>query len=305
MNIVSFRDEQGNERVGVEDGIDVLDLTPLLPPGTHSPIRRLLAQPDPQSLLVRASTDGIRVPLAGVRLAPAVPDPSKIVAAPVNYRKHQVEMSQDAHVSALGVFLKAPSSVVGDRATVMLPYVDRRFDQEGELAVVIGATARHVSPADALDHVFGYTCLLDMTMRGGEDRSTRKSFDTFTPVGPRIVTRNAMPDFAGVELRTTVNGALRQRADVADLIWNVPRLVAYASSVMTLYPGDIVATGTPEGVGQVRDGDEIAVEITGIGTLTVTVSSAGAVACPTLGAERGPVPPSSLTPVTERAARRS
>ena len=123
-----------------------------------------------------------------------MPDPTKIVAAPVNYLDHQAEMNEAYHIDALGVFLKAP--VLGPRRTgqtIRLPYTDRRFDQEGELALVIGRRARDVAVADALDHVAGYTCLLDITMRGGEDRSTRKSFDTFTPVGPYLVT----PDEVG------------------------------------------------------------------------------------------------------------
>ena len=112
------------------------------------------------------------------------PTPSKIIAAPVNYRDHQAEMSTDSQVGALGFFLKAPSSLLDPGGTIQLPYHDRRFDQEGELALVIGRTTRQVSEQDALSCVFGYTGLLDITMRGGEDRSTRKSFDTFTPMGP-------------------------------------------------------------------------------------------------------------------------
>jgi 2-keto-4-pentenoate hydratase/2-oxohepta-3-ene-1,7-dioic acid hydratase in catechol pathway len=234
-----------------------------------------------------------------VPIAP-VPEPSKIVAAPVNYRNHQAEMNSDSQIDALGVFLKAPSSATGHESVVRLPYTDRRFDQEGEFAVVIGRPARHVRAADALQHVFGFTPLLDMTMRGGEDRSVRKSFDTFTPMGPTLVTPDEVQETDELELKLWVNGTLRQRADLADLIWDVPRLIAYASSVMTLLPGDIVTTGTPEGVGAVRDGDRIELEITGLDRLAVGVSSAGAVPCPTLGAGRGPRPPSELTPVRPR-----
>ena len=117
-----------------------------------------------------------------------VADPSKIIAAPVNYRDHQAEMNVDTQVGALGFFLKAPSSLLDPGGTIQLPYHDRRFDQEGELALVIGRIARQVSEQDALSCVFGYTGLLDITMRGGEDRSARKSFDTFTPMGPVLVT---------------------------------------------------------------------------------------------------------------------
>jgi 2-keto-4-pentenoate hydratase/2-oxohepta-3-ene-1,7-dioic acid hydratase in catechol pathway len=139
-----------------------------------------------------------------------------------------------------------------------------------------------------------------MTMRGGEDRSVRKSFDTFTPTGPSIVTPEAAPPLEEMEIHLWVNGILRQRADVKDLIWGLQRLFAYVSSVMTLYAGDIVTTGTPEGVGQVHDGDRIEVEVSGLDRLTVTVSDAGAVQCPTRGATAGPKPPAELTAVSER-----
>src|SRR3984957_19147357 len=175
------------------------------------------------------------VPLRDVRLRVPVADPSKIIAAPVNYRDHQAEMSTDAQVGALGFFLKAPSSLLDPGGTVQLPYHDRRFDQEGELALVVGRTARQVSEQDALSYVFGYTGLLDITMRGGEDRSVRKSFETFTPMGPVLVTADEFGDPGDVELRCWVAGDLRQQATPRDLIWNVPPLGCYAASVKTLY----------------------------------------------------------------------
>jgi 2-keto-4-pentenoate hydratase/2-oxohepta-3-ene-1,7-dioic acid hydratase in catechol pathway len=194
-------------------------------------------------------------------------------------------------VTSLGVFLKAPSSLLDPDGVVRLPYHDRRFDQEGELAFVIGRRARHVSPEAALGHVFGYTGLLDITMRGGEDRSVRKSFDTFTPMGPWLVT----PDEAGspddISLTCSVSGQLRQKANTAELIWGVARLLAYASSVMTLEVGDVVTTGTPAGVGPIEDGDTVEVTLSGVGTLRVGVSAQGATACPTKGRGAGPVPP--------------
>lgn len=266
-----------------------------------SPMRRLLHATGGRLVFGESELAGLpRVALEGLDIAPIVPDPSKIVAAPVNYRDHQAEMMEDFHIDALGVFLKAPSSVIGCGGVIELPYTDRRFDQEGELAVVIGRITRNVAVADALEAVAGYTCLLDITMRGGEDRSTRKSFNTFTPVGPQLVTADQVGDVAALRLRTTVNGTLRQDADIADLIWDVPRLISYASSVMTLYPGDIVTTGTPAGVGQIFHGDTITVEIGGVGNLTMAVSALGAVECPTRGAARGPTPPARVTPVRSR-----
>lgn len=297
MKLLSFLTSEGKPGVGALTNAGIADLTRLVPllSGT-SPMRTLIASVD-RADLERAITDAPVLAPESVTVLPPVPDPSKIVAAPVNYFDHKAEMSESVHIDSLGVFLKAPSSLTGPGGTVRLPYHDRRFDQEGELAVVIGRTASHVPEDRALEHVFGYTCLLDMTMRGGEDRSTRKSFDTFTPLGPSIVTPDELGPVEELELRCWVNGTLRQRADLKDLIWNVPQLIAYVSSVMELQPGDVIATGTPAGVGQVHDGDTVAVQISGIGRLEVTVAAEGAVASPTRGANRGPKPPATLTPI--------
>ena len=241
------------------------------------------------------------IPLRDVRLRVPVADPSKIIAAPVNYRDHQAEMNVDTQVGALGFFLKAPSSLLDPGGTIQLPCHDRRFDQEGELALVIGRIARQVSEQDALSCVFGYTGLLDITMRGGEDRSARKSFDTFTPMGPVLVTADEFGDPGDVELRCWVSRELRQKATTRDLIWGVARLVSYASSVTTLYPGDVIATGTPAGVGPLTAGDTIRLELSGLGLdLEVQVAADDTIASPTSGHNRGPVPP----PAPAREPRR-
>ncbi|NWJ72709.1 fumarylacetoacetate hydrolase family protein [Pseudonocardia sp. ICBG1122] len=298
MKLCSVLDVTGTPRLGlVHDGV-TLDVTDQVPAGHGSPLRRLL---DAETDLTTLRPIGPEMDTT--RLLAPVPDPSKIVAAPVNYVDHQEEMSQTSHIDSLGVFLKAPSSLVGHNGQIELPYHDRRFDQEGELAVVIGRRASHVPIDNVSDHIAGYTCLLDMTMRGGEDRSVRKSFDTFTPCGPYLVTPDEVGDLDELELHTWVNGKLRQRADLADLIWGVPALIAYVSSVMVLEPGDIVSTGTPAGVGQVHDGDVVTVEITRIGRLSASVTDKGAVTCPTLGRNSGPTPPAELTPVHERTTR--
>lgn len=235
---------------------------------------------------------GRRIALSEVQLRAPVPDPSKIMAAPVNYHDHQSEMNVDATVDALGLFLKAPSSVLDPGGTVQLPYHDRRFDHEGELALVIGRTARNVETEDALGHVFGYTGLLDITMRGGEDRSVRKSFETFTPMGPVLVTADEFGDPADVELRLRVNGELRQSANTGDLIWGVAQLVSYASWVTTLHPGDVLSTGTPAGVGPIHPGDTVQLELSRLGrALVVGVAADHVTASRTAGHSRGPVPP--------------
>lgn len=240
------------------------------------------------------------LPSTGVTIAPLVSRPSKIIAAPVNYEDHQEEMKQLGNVSALGFFLKSPASVAAHGSTVQLPYTDRRFDQEGELALVIGKSGRNIPVDQVEQHIAGYTCLLDLTMRGGEDRSTRKSFNTFTPVGPHLVTPDEVGDLADLSLTCAVNGTVRQDADIKDLIWGVAQFVSYVSSVTSFEVGDIVTTGTPAGVGVIRDGDMIEVSIDRIGTLAVQVSAEHAVPCPTLGAHSGPEAPAKLTPVRAR-----
>lgn len=295
MRIARFDDD----RIGIVRDDRVLDVTePVagqLAVAPYSLARRLVAQFDAvrpllERLAGEAGSAGGR-PLDQVRLRAPVPDPTKIVAAPVNYRDHQAEMNEAAQVDSLGFFLKSPASVLDPGGTVRLPYTDRRVDHEAELAVIVGRRASHVPPEQALDYVFGYTGLMDMTMRGGEDRSLRKSFNTFTPLGPWVVTPDEFgrPDDVAVAL--TVNGELRQQASTRDLIWSVARFVSYASTVTVLEPGDVVTTGTPAGVAPIADGDVVELSVARIGRLTVAVSAAGAVVCPTRGAGRGPVPP--------------
>lgn len=289
MRLATF----GDDRIGVVDGDSIIDVSNLV--GEDHGISRMRAlitlYPDgiPADAL---ASDRERISLQDVVLGAPVPDPTKIIAAPINYRDHQSEMRQGSHVSALGFFLKAPSSVLAPGGTVVLPYADRRFDQEGELACVIGRTARRVSPQDALDHVFGYTGLLDITMRGGEDRSTRKSFETFTPLGPWVVTKDEFGAPDDVSLRCWVAGDLRQDANTRDLIWDVAQLVAYASHVTTLRPGDVITTGTPAGVNTLEDGDVIELDLSGLGArLRVKVDGTSAELSQTSGSESGPVPP--------------
>lgn len=260
----------------VVTGDDVLDVSHLL--GTTRSVAGpwgawLEAGHDLAELLALDLDDAPRSPLEPRRLTAPLPRPRKIVAAPVNYLDHKVEMSEQKSIADYGVFLKAGTSVIGPGQVVELPYGDKRTDQEGELAVVIGSTARHVSADDALDHVFAYTCGLDISLRSTEDRSTRKSFDTFTPLGPWLVTADEVPDPDGLDLRCWVAGDLRQQTSTADLLFSVPQLIAYASSVMTLEPGDVLLTGTPAGVGPLADGDRVRLEIESVGTLEVDVTS--------------------------------
>jgi 2-keto-4-pentenoate hydratase/2-oxohepta-3-ene-1,7-dioic acid hydratase in catechol pathway len=176
---------------------------------------------------------------------------------------------------SLGFFLKAPSSIIGPGDTILLPYRDRRFDHELELAFIIGRTAKNVKAEQAMDYIFGYTGLIDVTLRPDEhhqeERCLRKSFDTFTPIGPWIVTKEEIPDPNNLDMELRVNGEIRQKANTRDLICNVSELVEIYSRVMTLEPGDIVATGTPEGVGPLKKGDVVELEIQGVGGFKVNV----------------------------------
>lgn len=232
-------------------------------------------------LIERELSSAPRRALSECRLDSPVANPTKIIGAPVNYQKHIEEARADREINVgndvrtidyYGLFLKANSSLVGQAAGVTLPCADRRHDHEGELAVVIGRECRHVAAANALDVVAGYAVALDMTVRGSEDRSFRKSPDTYSVLGPWLVTRDEIADPGTLDLWLQVNGADRQRTNTRHLIYGVPRLIEYASAQYTLYPGDIIMTGTPEGVGPVVPGDVIEAGIGGIGTLRVEVS---------------------------------
>ncbi|NCT92620.1 fumarylacetoacetate hydrolase family protein [Cellulomonas sp. APG4] len=216
--------------------------------------------------------------LAGTALGAPVPHPGKVVGAPVNYLDHKVEMGEQRTIAEYGVFLKAPSSVSGPDRPVRLPYRDVPVHQEGELGVVVGTTAWQVPAERALEHVFGYVPLLDVTVRSTEDRSTRKSFPTFTPTGPWVTTADEVGDPGALGLRCWVGDELRQETSTSELVYGVAQLVAYASHVMPLEPGDLIATGTPAGVGPLHDGDRVVLEIDRLGRLEVTVSGAEAVA---------------------------
>ncbi|GAB3170930.1 hypothetical protein GCM10027059_38260 [Myceligenerans halotolerans] len=246
--------------------------------GAGGPLLAFLERGGSLAELTSLDLDGLPSrPLEGARLAAPIARPGKVIGAPVNYLDHQAEMSEQKTIAEYGVFLKANSSVIGPDDAIRLPYTDVRTDQEGELAVVVGRTASRVAVADALDHVLGYAPVLDITVRSTEDRSTRKSFDTFTPFGPWITTADEVGDPGELELRCWVGGELRQRVSTEELILDVAELVAYTSHVMTLHPGDVIATGTPAGVGPIAAGQRVVVEIDRLGRLDVPVTDDGAV----------------------------
>ena len=221
-----------------------------------------------------------RYPAEAVRYLSPVANPSKIIAAPVNYLKHQDEANADGGknfaldvktIDVYGLFLKANSSIVGTSEGVEIVFPDRRTDHEIELVVIIGKGGRDIHRDDALSHVAGYSLGLDMTLRGPEDRSLRKSLDTFSVVGPWLVTPDEVGDPNVLGFSLEVNGEPRQIANTRDLIFDVQQLICYASRHYTLNPGDLIFTGTPEGVGPVVPGDRMSCMIDKIAAVAVDV----------------------------------
>ncbi len=206
-------------------------------------------------------------PLADVALLAPVARPGKVMAAPTNYRKHIEEMrsvreSQSGGVSRFsadigqaGIFLKANTAVVGPSEGIPIRFPDRRNDHEVELVLIIGREGSHIPPERALDYVAGYCLGLDMTVRGPEDRSFRKSCDGYAVLGPWMVTADEIANPDDLPLRLHLNDELRQDTNTSNLVYGVRRLIEFASSFYTLYPGDVYYTGTPEGVGPVKAGD--------------------------------------------------
>ncbi|HEX2725439.1 MAG TPA: fumarylacetoacetate hydrolase family protein [Beijerinckiaceae bacterium] len=221
-------------------------------------------------------------PLAQVRLLAPVARPSKVMAAPTNYRKHIEEMrvkreneglmaKRSSDIGEAGIFLKANSAIVGPSEGIPLRFPDRRNDHEVELVVIIGKEGSDIPRARALDYVAGYCLGLDMTVRGPEDRSFRKSVDGYAPMGPWMVTADEIPNPNDVAMTLHVNDDLRQQPNTRDMIYDVERLIEFASSFYTLYPGDVYFTGTAEGVGPVKPGDWITTRCGPIGEMKIEV----------------------------------
>jgi 2-keto-4-pentenoate hydratase/2-oxohepta-3-ene-1,7-dioic acid hydratase in catechol pathway len=194
------------------------------------------------------------------------------MAYPVNYTDHAIEMKSVGYANVQGYFLKSNSSLIGCSENIVIPPLPgREVHHECELALIIGKQGRSIGRAEALSHIFGYACLIDVTVRGKEERVFRKSYDTFTPVGPWITTAEEVSDPSNLQLRLWVNGDLRQNANTRDLIVGIEDMICIASSASTLYPGDIIATGTPAGVGPISDGDKVTIEIEQVGRMTLDV----------------------------------
>lgn len=276
-------------RVGIVEGDSLYDVTSAIPPvliEARSHVNWLIANWSAQEpKLLAAKKDAKPVPLGSVKLLPPSPMPHHVFAAPANYRKHIGELgnrsvSKGRSAREQGFFLKAPGSLVGAGGGIVLPKgSSRRFDHESELAVIVGKAGRNVPRAEAMQHVFGYSCLMDLTMRiepgvAEEERSMRKSFESFTPLGPLLVTADEVPDPGRLSNRLWVNGQLKQEANTKDMIVDIPELIELISSVLPLAPGDVIASGTPEGVGPIAPGDEVRIAIESVGEMTLKVSEA-------------------------------
>ena len=276
----------GDSRLGLVDGGAVRDVTAALEvlPSYRYPLPRhdvLIANLDRvKARIAEIAPAATATPLATAKLLSPVANPGKIIAAPVNYQKHLQEVKDDKAIHhdatvltihKAGVFLKATSSVVGPGEGIALRMLDRRNDHEVELAVVIGRQAHRVPRDEALEYVAGYCIGLDITIRGPEERSLRKSPDSYTVLGPYLVTADEIADPGTLDLKLAVNGDTRQSSNTRYLIKGVAELIELASSFYTLSPGDVIITGTPEGVSPIAPGDLVVACIERIGTMEVGV----------------------------------
>jgi 2-keto-4-pentenoate hydratase/2-oxohepta-3-ene-1,7-dioic acid hydratase in catechol pathway len=281
--------EDGAARPSVRDVTAALDVLP----AARYPFPRhdvFIANLDAVQARVRALAPAAPLlPLDRLRLLSPVANPGKIVAAPLNYEQHIAEVQGDdalrqgaggaaLDIRTAGVFLKATRSLVGPGEGIELRTTGRRTDHEVELVFVIGRTASRVPAAEALSYVAGYCIGLDISARGTEDRSFRKSADSYSVVGPWLVTPDEIADPDALELTLQVNGQTRQHSNTAQMTLGVAQLIAAASAMCTLHPGDAFFTGTPEGVSPIEHGDRIVATIESIGSMTTVVRAPGAVA---------------------------
>jgi len=284
MKFVSYRKES-EARLAVLDGESVIDLNRLVPEVPADVRKALQSGIDLQAAARRAielAGPADRVALADVTLAPAVPEPGKTVCLGLNYYDHAAESGREKPVYPW-FFLRSTTSLLGHGEDAERPRVSEKLDYEAELAVVIGKRGRHVRKEEALDYVFGYAAFNDISVRDYQKRTPQwticKNFDRTGAFGPVLVTADTLPPGgAGLRIQSRLNGQVMQDANTRDMIWDVAETIALLSECVTLEPGDVIAMGTPAGVGQSRvppvwmkDGDTIEVEIEGVGLLVNTI----------------------------------
>ena len=279
------------DRLGIVEGDEVLDVTKALEAIPQQ--RWPLAQGDPfilhfrkvLALAKKLAPKAKRKKLARVKLLSPVANPGKIIGAPINYNDHIAESIKDpgiAHgrtniqkgIGDWGLFLKAGSSLIGFGEEIRLRWPERRNDHEVELALVIGKRGNKIPRERALEHVCAYAIGLDMTVRGPELQCFRKSIDTYSVLGPWLVTADEIGDPNRLELSITVNGEPRQKSNTQYLVYDVERLIEFGSSMYTLHPGDIIMTGTPAGVAPVKPGDTLHAYVEGVGEADIRIAPA-------------------------------
>ncbi len=277
MRLVTYDDGSG-QRGGILLGGEILPLASAGAPAGS--VRELLAALDTDGLATlgqRAAAEGERIPLSQVQLHAPVPDPEKIICLGLNYRDHAKETSQEIPSSPIW-FAKFANALIGDGEEILLPAAHpTAVDYEAELAVVIGRQAHRVEVASALEHVAGAMPFNDVSARDLQFLTSQwtagKAIDTFAPCGPALVTLDEIEDIQALGVRTRINGEIVQEGTTAEQIFGVAEAIAWLSRTMTLLPGDIIATGTPAGVGVskglfLHDGDTVAVEIDGLGAVS-------------------------------------
>lgn len=274
----------GAGRIGeIIDG-EVIDITDIVDDlagrRLHAGDGLIAALPELIRMAPAARQVGPRWRLEDIELHAPVSQPGKIVAAPVNYRNHIAEAEADpgvryghtiTDIQQAGLFLKATSALAGPSENLAIRFPDRRTDYEVELVAVIGKTGRDIPEHDALNYVAGYAVGLDITLRGPEDRSFRKSIDGYAIVGPWLTTSDEIKNPDTLDLFLEQNGQIMQKANTSQMVFGVAKLISFASSFYTLVEGDILFTGTPEGVGPIVPGDLLRASIEGLGTMTIAV----------------------------------
>jgi 2-keto-4-pentenoate hydratase/2-oxohepta-3-ene-1,7-dioic acid hydratase in catechol pathway len=269
MRLVTFQQPHGQPRVGIVYGSQVLPVTgDMLSVCAAGHAEAETAQP---------------LQLADVKLLAPIPRPPKFICVGLNYRDHAAESKMEIP-QVPTIFNKFTNVVIGPGATIVLPRVSTKPDYEAELAFVIGRGGRYIPAAQAMEHVFGYTIVNDVSARDFQNATSQwlmgKTFDTFAPMGPWIVTKDEITDPHALDISMEVSGLVLQKSNTRELIFRIPQLIEYISQVVTLEPGDVVATGTPAGVGfawkpprWLRPGDETIVRIEGIGELRNPVAA--------------------------------
>jgi 2-keto-4-pentenoate hydratase/2-oxohepta-3-ene-1,7-dioic acid hydratase in catechol pathway len=281
MKLLSFQGRNGRPSYGALRDDGIIDLGERLARDGAPTLRALLATGQLEAARKLAASTKADTPLEGIAFAPVIPDPEKIICVGLNYRDHVAETGRTVTENP-ALFARYPASQVGHLAPLVKPKVSDAFDYEGELAVIIGAAGRHIRVEQALQHVAGYACYNEGSIRDWQRHTSQflagKSFAQSGSFGPWMVTSDEIPDPSKLTLETRLNGSVVQHTTTDLMITDVPHLIAYISTILPLTPGDVIVTGTPGGVGfkrtpplWMKPGDTVEVEISGIGVLRNSV----------------------------------